>query len=132
MSRYEIKARDPARHHVTAGWDDPLGTYFFTVDDMAAIQHNRLIEGAMRLHLPESRAWEHLAAELADDTALCWRGGTVGEITSVDALSDLLAPYADIPLAVVARLEDERQNAAPLSQIQQKVRDILTRDTPCP
>ncbi|RUL86972.1 hypothetical protein [Tautonia sociabilis] len=81
MSRYKFKGRDP-RHTIVIGWDNPLETFF-------------------------AQVWDGEPAD--DDGVELWVGCEIGEIEDVEELVEIVAPYAEIPAEVVAKLvEDQR------------------------
>lgn len=125
MSRYEIEARDSARHQVIVGWDNPLRTYFFQVHDAEAVYRNKAIEKAMAGHMAGDEAWNRMSAMLEDNTELCWRGSTVGEITSVVTLAELVSAYAILPADVATQLAQEQRDAPPLTEMQEKIAGFI-------
>jgi len=81
MSRYKFKGRDP-RHTIVIGWDNPLETFF-------------------------AQVWD---GEPGDDYGVeLWVGCEIGEIEDVEVIAEIVAPYAEIPAEVVARLVEDQQ-----------------------
>ena len=71
MSRHNVSTNDPDKYECVVGYDAPLDTYFGQVIDL----------------------------ETDNDTErmVLWVGTSVHEITGVERLSELVAPYATLP-----------------------------------
>ncbi len=85
MSRYLLEAAD-SNHKVVVGWDNQLQTYFVQVLD---------------------------ADCECDEPPVLWAGCCRGEIPSVDALVDLVRPYAVIPQDTRTQLQQDYEMRRP-------------------
>ena len=135
MSRHTIEAGEPAAFEIVVGYDPPLDTFFGQVIDRevrARIEHAReKRERACRDALaggiePETGGD---AAEDQDYFTL-WVGTTVGEVTTVEALTEALAPYATLtPEMQETLLRDRDREAHPPTSYQQLMRSLLSDTT---
>lgn len=92
MSRYTFPGNTPGLV-IVAGWDNPLETYF-------------------------AQVWDGGEPEAGD--LLLWLGGERGEVVTISALVDHLAPYAEIPEETLTSLRDDwnyRGPAMPLLRL---------------
>ena len=86
MSRHQIPARQPGLA-VTAGWDNPLSTFFAQVT-------------------------RDENAEDDSDPLVLWLGRCAGEVPRAEDLALPLAPYAELLPKVTARLQADRAECA--------------------
>lgn len=93
MSRYTIAGKKPF-YKVVVGWDNPLETFFAIVYDTRE----------------EDPCAEH--------RIVIWEGTELRQILSVDALVDLLRPYAEMPQETASKLLNDfgsrKQTQAPI------------------
>lgn len=86
MSRYELKSRDglPDIIQAVVGWDRPLQTFF-------------------------AQVFTRTEAEPEEGEATIWLGTEPGELPTPEAAITVVAPYAEVPDSLAARLlEDMR------------------------
>lgn len=86
MSRHQIPATLPGVT-VVVGWDNPMSTFFAQVTRIQDDDDER-------------------------DPVAFWIGGAQGDVPTAEALADWLAPYADIPAAMIAQLRADRAASA--------------------
>ena len=94
MSRYIFKGYEPGLN-IVVGWDNPLETYFAQVLD---------------------------GCEPEDADIRLWTGTITCELTTVEALNSILAPYGEIPPAVLAQLRDDPHVNVPPTALQRSLR----------
>lgn len=84
MSRYELAAREdqPEIIRAVVGWDRPLQTYF-------------------------AQVFTCTEAEPEEGEATIWLGTEPGELPTPEAAIAVVAPYAEIPDTLAARLQDD-------------------------
>jgi hypothetical protein len=100
MSRYIIPAHE-ARYHVVVGWDAPLATFFGEV-------------------------WDPTKDEDDDAACLLWAGAALGALPTVEALHTCLEPFATIPHAVSAQLQQDCATTPPRSPLQERLLQMMT------
>ena len=101
MSRYILEAVNPEHDYVVVGWDRSLETYFGQVFDLRVDDDN-------------------------DDDCVVWAGTDVGCIQTVEALAQVMAPYAVIPPDIKAKLEQDKAHAESPSPLQLQVRSLFS------
>lgn len=84
MSRYELTPRDdqPEIIQVVVGWDRPLQTFF-------------------------AQVFTRTEAEPEEGEATIWLGTEPGELPTPEAAITVVAPYAEVPDTLAARLEND-------------------------
>jgi len=95
MSRYTLVGKK-LHHTIILGWDNPLETYF-------------------------AQVWDERSA---DDDPEVWAGTDVGEVETVESLTHILAPYAEIPEEIVLKLEKDRGERTPPTAWQRRMREL--------
>lgn len=134
MSRHTIEAREPAAFEIVVGYDPPLDTFFGQVinrEVRARIERAREErERAYRDALTRGVAPQNERDEAEDeDYFTLWVGTTGGEVQTVEALAEALAPYAVLtPEMQEALRRDREREAHPPTRYQQLMRSLL-RDT---
>ena len=86
MSRFELVAKDdqPEIIRAVVGWDRPLQTFF-------------------------AQVFTRTEAEPEEGEATIWLGTEPGELPTPEAALAVVAPYAEVPDTLAARLEDDRR-----------------------
>ena len=91
MSRYTFEGNTTGLT-VVVGWDNPLRTFF-------------------------AQVWEGSGPPAG--TLLLWVGIGPDVVLTVEALAERVAPFGDIPEAIVERLEDDYERRVEPSALQQ-------------
>lgn len=84
---------------IIVGWDNPLMTFFVQV-------------------------WDETEDE---DAPVLWVGAKPGEVRSVEALSECVRPYGEIPDAILNRLRFDFVAREPLTDWQRKMRGSVVK-----
>jgi hypothetical protein len=131
MSRHTIEAREPAAFEIVVGYDPPLDTFFGQVinrEVRARVEHaQERRERAYRDALAGGVEPEADGDEAEDeDYFTLWTGTTVGEVTTIEALTEALAPYAVLTPEMQETLRRDREREAhPPTSYQQLMRSLL-------
>jgi hypothetical protein len=94
MSRYTFIGKNP-QYRVIVGWDNPLGSFFLQVEDLAFESKGAIID-------PEAQV-----GDTFEEGLLVWLGADV-PITDVTQIITSLAKYATIPEAILVQLRQDQ------------------------
>jgi hypothetical protein len=94
MSRYNLEGNLPGLR-IVVGWDNPLETYF-------------------------AQVWS--GPEPKEGSLQLWTGTMRSQLTTVESLVTQVAPYGDIPPAVLAQLRDDPHSCGEPTPLQKYLR----------
>lgn len=131
MSRHTVEAREPERYEIVVGFDPPLDTFFGQVIDRetrATVEHRQ----ERREQLYRDALASGVEPEPDDDESTdedyftLWVGTSVGEVLTVEALADALAPFATLTPELRETLRNDcAREARPPTEHQLLIRSFL-------